>query len=75
MPLMAINPVAEEEIDFSSTNGSKKRLNIDWTYEEEEQSEPIDRASSRSSSMAPIIIVDTPDPDMEGVTIDVECNL
>ena len=75
MSLMAINPVVEEEIDFSSVNGSNKRLNVDWTYEEEVPSEPSDRASSRASSVAPIIVVDTPDPDMEGVTIDLECNL
>ena len=75
MPLVAVNPIAEEEIDFASTSGSKKRLNIDWTYEDEPEVEPSIQASSRTSSMAPIIIVDSPDPDMEGVTIDVECNL
>ena len=78
---MAINPIAEDEIDYSSVRGSKKSLNIkvDWTYEEdqaeEQPSEISDRASSRASSMAPIVVVDSPDPDMEGVTIDIECNL
>ena len=79
---MAINPIAEDEIDYSSVRGSKKSLNlkVDWTYEEEDQaeerpSETSDRASSRASSMAPIVVVDSPDPDMEGVTIDLECNL
>ena len=78
MSLMAINPVAEDEIDISSVRGSKKSLKTDWTYEEEEPSEApsdVDRASSRASSMAPIVVVDRPDPDMVGVTIDVECNL
>lgn len=72
---MAINPVAEDEIDFSSVRGSKKNLKVDWTFEEEQPSEPSDRASSRASSMTPIVVVDSPDPDLEGVTIDLECNL
>jgi hypothetical protein len=77
MPLMAINPIAEDELDLSSVRGSKKSLQVDWTYEEQEPSEPseIDRASSRASSMAPILVVNSPDPDVEGVTIDLECNL
>ena len=72
---MAINPVAEDEIDFSSVRGSRKNLKVDWTFEEEEPTEPSDCASSRTSSMSPIFVVGSPDPDMEGVTIDLECNL
>ena len=71
---MAINPIAEDELDFSSVRGSKKNLKVDWTFEER-PSEPSDCASSRASSMAPIVVVDSPDPDLEGVTIDLECNL
>ena len=76
MPLMAVNLVAEDELDLSSVRGSKKSLQVDWTYEGEQSLEqPSDRASSRASSMAPIVVVNSPDPDMEGVTIDLECNL
>ena len=76
MPLMAVNLVAEDELDLSSVRGSKKSLQADWTYEGGEPSEqPSNRASSRASSMAPIVVVNSPDPDMEGVTIDLECNL
>ena len=74
MPLVAINPIAEDEIDLSSARGSKKNLKVDWTFEEE-PTEPNDRVSSRASSVSPILVVDSPDPDMEGVTIDLECNL
>ena len=78
LDLVVINPTAEDEIDFVRTKKSKKRLKSDWTFEKEEPQESVVRPSSRASSRACMIIVESPDPDpelQEGVIINLECNL
>ena len=82
MQLMISNPIIEDESNFTKSTSVTKLipLNFDWTYEKGNDEEEEDRLRSTTpaaseSSMAPIIVVNSPDADAEDVTITHECHL
>ena len=63
MPLTINNPMVEDETEFTTVSSLRHAFNMD----ESTVTTPV------SSSIPPIIIVDSPDQDLEDVQITHEC--